>query len=159
AARARGRGARLPGEAHQPARGAREGPPLGGPVTARHFLAVVALGQGVLLAALLMLIVLNRWFRLRRRARDNPRRQAVEAVMQRWALGQAAERVVLAQLTRLPVSLAVDALVTWSARVPGERWRRLASGLERDRKSTRLNSSHLVISYAVFCLKKKNANH
>src|SRR3989454_4258936 len=32
-----------------------------------------------------------------------------------------------------------------------------ASGLGtiRDRKSTRLNSSHLVISYAVFCLKKK----
>src|SRR5205807_5942754 len=28
--------------------------------------------------------------------------------------------------------------------------------LEIDRKSTRLNSSHLVISYAVFCLKKKN---
>ena len=26
---------------------------------------------------------------------------------------------------------------------------------ERDRKSTRLNSSHVVISYAVFCLKKK----
>src|SRR5438132_1409357 len=28
----------------------------------------------------------------------------------------------------------------------------------RDRKSTRLNSSHTVISYAVFCLKKKNKN-
>src|SRR5437899_6110852 len=28
----------------------------------------------------------------------------------------------------------------------------------RDRKSTRLNSSHLGISYAVFCLKKKNKN-
>src|SRR5260221_9639796 len=27
--------------------------------------------------------------------------------------------------------------------------------MERDRKSTRLNSSHTVISYAVFCLKKK----
>src|ERR1039457_7502878 len=27
-----------------------------------------------------------------------------------------------------------------------------------DRKSTRLNSSHLVISYAVFCLKKKTKN-
>src|ERR1022692_2742436 len=27
-----------------------------------------------------------------------------------------------------------------------------------DRKSTRLNSSHLVISYAVFCLKKKNCS-
>src|SRR5256885_13217849 len=28
-----------------------------------------------------------------------------------------------------------------------------------DRKSTRLNSSHLVISYAVFCLKKKKTSH
>src|SRR5438034_6143858 len=28
---------------------------------------------------------------------------------------------------------------------------------EEDRKSTRLNSSHTVISYAVFCLKKKNS--
>src|SRR3954467_12534775 len=27
-----------------------------------------------------------------------------------------------------------------------------------DRKSTRLNSSHTIISYAVFCLKKKNIN-
>src|SRR2546426_5522310 len=30
-----------------------------------------------------------------------------------------------------------------------------ARHLRQDRKSTRLNSSHLVISYAVFCLKKK----
>src|SRR5207253_10597821 len=29
-------------------------------------------------------------------------------------------------------------------------------GEEQDRKSTRLNSSHVAISYAVFCLKKKN---
>src|SRR5690606_42152940 len=29
-------------------------------------------------------------------------------------------------------------------------------GCARDRKSTRLNSSHVKISYAVFCLKKKN---
>src|SRR3712207_7458656 len=29
----------------------------------------------------------------------------------------------------------------------------------RDRKSTRLNSSHANISYAVFCLKKKKPNH
>src|SRR5256885_4999227 len=33
----------------------------------------------------------------------------------------------------------------------------LRAAEERDRKSTRLNSSHLVISYAVFCLKKKTA--
>src|SRR5256885_5594038 len=31
----------------------------------------------------------------------------------------------------------------------------VAAGSVPDRKSTRLNSSHLVISYAVFCLKKK----
>src|SRR5688572_32204238 len=31
-----------------------------------------------------------------------------------------------------------------------------APGEDRDRKSTRLNSSHSQISYAVFCLKKKN---
>src|SRR5207244_11034478 len=32
-------------------------------------------------------------------------------------------------------------------------------GLRQDRKSTRLNSSHQIISYAVFCLKKKNKYH
>src|SRR2546422_4035743 len=31
--------------------------------------------------------------------------------------------------------------------------------ITRDRKSTRLNSSHGYISYAVFCLKKKKKNH
>src|SRR5256885_11039611 len=35
----------------------------------------------------------------------------------------------------------------------------LLNGADLDRKSTRLNSSHLVISYAVFCLKKKNDTH
>src|SRR5690606_40191713 len=35
----------------------------------------------------------------------------------------------------------------------------LALGRHRDRKSTRLNSSHVKISYAVFCLKKKNTEH
>src|SRR5256885_9417409 len=47
---------------------------------------------------------------------------------------------------------------TWRCGDPGmqfdttvNRWH-----TSKDRKSTRLNSSHLVISYAVFCLKKKN---
>src|SRR5690625_6115086 len=31
--------------------------------------------------------------------------------------------------------------------------------VREDRKSTRLNSSHVAISYAVFCLKKKNKSH
>src|SRR2546426_9217371 len=34
----------------------------------------------------------------------------------------------------------------------------LRQPISADRKSTRLNSSHLVISYAVFCLKKKKSN-
>src|SRR2546426_5192448 len=37
------------------------------------------------------------------------------------------------------------------------RWPRISAEELADRKSTRLNSSHLVISYAVFCLKKKKA--
>src|SRR3989475_11536050 len=48
-------------------------------------------------------------------------------------------------------------------RTPGPRSQDRAAGLQRaggrpdqDRKSTRLNSSHSQISYAVFCLKKKN---
>src|SRR5690349_23332891 len=53
-----------------------------------------------------------------------------------------------------------DHLVAQRLRVPGER--QLPSRVvgadhvpEVDRKSTRLNSSHVEISYAVFCLKKK----
>src|SRR5947208_11601420 len=41
--------------------------------------------------------------------------------------------------------------------VPGERLL-LCHRARRDRKSTRLNSSHQIISYAVFCLKKKSAS-
>src|SRR3712207_8219189 len=36
---------------------------------------------------------------------------------------------------------------------------RIAADIRRDRKSTRLNSSHANISYAVFCLKKKKNNN
>src|SRR5690625_6928926 len=35
-------------------------------------------------------------------------------------------------------------------------WAYSSAGGVEDRKSTRLNSSHVAISYAVFCLKKKN---
>src|SRR3712207_7956968 len=38
------------------------------------------------------------------------------------------------------------------------RWAGRPSATAGDRKSTRLNSSHANISYAVFCLKKKNRN-
>src|SRR5439155_24304688 len=52
-----------------------------------------------------------------------------------------------------PVRQCVSAGETLPAEI-FERWKR-TTGLEiLDRKSTRLNSSHVAISYAVFCLKK-----
>src|SRR5256885_12570394 len=52
-------------------------------------------------------------------------------------------------------SLSVTRVIAGSgAEAAGLRPGDLISAVE-DRKSTRLNSSHLVISYAVFCLKKK----
>src|SRR2546427_7846060 len=43
-------------------------------------------------------------------------------------------------------------------RVPGKDRQPNAKQPQRDRKSTRLNSSHSQISYAVFCLKKKKTH-
>src|SRR5439155_22834196 len=50
---------------------------------------------------------------------------------------------------------ATDPELREDAEVAVEELLRLRSLAERDRKSTRLNSSHVAISYAVFCLKKK----
>src|SRR5437762_4858787 len=55
----------------------------------------------------------------------------------------------------VPASIATPKLVNRPQQPP--RTSRLGNGRgNRDRKSTRLNSSHRCISYAVFCLKKKN---
>src|SRR2546426_6527531 len=74
-----------------------------------------------------------------------------------------AERVRLwRQLKKLgALSLKTSAYLLPDKPENAERFQWLAQrvrdeGGEADRKSTRLNSSHLVISYAVFCLKKKN---
>src|SRR5256885_5465411 len=49
------------------------------------------------------------------------------------------------------------AIDSWSERIASFKTTEIRRIIRRipDRKSTRLNSSHLVISYAVFCLKKK----
>src|SRR2546426_5251178 len=52
--------------------------------------------------------------------------------------------------------MVVEAVVSIGAGIAARSTLLTAFGIDRDRKSTRLNSSHLVISYAVFCLKKKN---
>src|SRR5690625_6456287 len=44
---------------------------------------------------------------------------------------------------------------TTTVLVPYEKGKDYIAKFNRDRKSTRLNSSHVAISYAVFCLKKK----
>src|SRR5688572_31552393 len=56
-----------------------------------------------------------------------------------------------------PYGVLVDTtmrVMTWNVWGRFGPWERRAAGI--DRKSTRLNSSHSQISYAVFCLKKKN---
>src|SRR6266480_5729887 len=57
----------------------------------------------------------------------------------------------------LPISQVADAVD--HAHSQGILHRDLKSANVRDRKSTRLNSSHMSISYAVFCLKKKKKYH
>src|SRR5256885_10967709 len=85
-------------------------------------------------------------------------------------VGRKAPRIRLPHAAVLPLAYAAEAL----ARITGRTTRITLEGVRmarkrmffssdkavreldyRDRKSTRLNSSHLVISYAVFCLKKK----
>src|SRR5438034_8287217 len=70
-----------------------------------------------------------------------------------FALGQAQP-----EHATIHAALAV-AFGLWARRLrPRPGGKELPDGSElqdRDRKSTRLNSSHTVISYAVFCLKKK----
>src|SRR6266446_7991019 len=91
----------------------------------------------------------------RRRARD-PRRDPP------WKAALPASRASTVRRRRPGVAPCVsppppEAASAKSRRpaAPPGRWCRGLPGCGRDRKSTRLNSSHLVISYAVFCLKKK----
>src|SRR5215471_19703740 len=56
----------------------------------------------------------------------------------------------------LLAACVVACALPFAITTPGLRLRRADRPAWRDRKSTRLNSSHVEISYAVFCLKKKN---
>src|SRR2546430_14662525 len=58
-------------------------------------------------------------------------------------------------LSRRPLMGMVQALLR-PGTLRASSMRRTSSSVEIDRKSTRLNSSHSQISYAVFCLKKKH---
>src|SRR5256885_7052823 len=75
-------------------------------------------------------------------------------------------RSVRGSTTGRPIMVLLDLLgrrwvlrIVWELRDEPRRFRELQDSIgARDRKSTRLNSSHLVISYAVFCLKKKKTS-
>src|SRR2546430_15812438 len=81
--------------------------------------------------------------------------------IRRWSLddGQAGLFSSVQFLAALGGTLASSAIAGWwgyrPALVMG--YALMGGGLASDRKSTRLNSSHSQISYAVFCLKKKNS--
>src|SRR5256885_12373577 len=64
------------------------------------------------------------------------------------------DRYVLARLMADPDIGFGEAYANGELHIEGDLMR-IVSAVFEDRKSTRLNSSHLVISYAVFCLKKK----
>src|SRR5438270_9903837 len=66
-------------------------------------------------------------------------------------------RSTLFPYTTLFRSRKLELLQRGNAQRARRRDRRTHDGDEEDRKSTRLNSSHSQISYAVFCLKKKKA--
>src|SRR3712207_8722347 len=67
------------------------------------------------------------------------------------------ERIRIASLHQFAVMQHSDAVGhdSRSRQIVGDEQHRHAEPSAKDRKSTRLNSSHANISYAVFCLKKK----
>lgn len=100
-------------------------------MTSQDFLVLIALSQCVTLAVLVLLILATRWTRERGRAALRPRRDLLDAAMKGWALGEIDAGLVARDLERLPIPAAVEALVAWSTRLTGERWRALAAELER----------------------------
>src|SRR5258708_31206016 len=83
------------------------------------------------------------------------------------AAGHRSGAETVRRIVRAAPGLGVGALTLYA--FSADNWKRPATEVsalfrlfardlarEQDRKSTRLNSSHQIISYAVFCLKKKN---
>src|SRR5690349_2210182 len=95
------------------------------------------------------------------------RRGSTESSNSGPLVGTGCEAVLALQIGNVPSSEEKSTPTVWriastrsracrlvGLRVPRKVWQTRQPS-ERDRKSTRLNSSHVEISYAVFCLKKK----
>src|SRR5256885_4062084 len=86
---------------------------------------------------------------------DDPKRDDVDQIRKAAEGAAALTRQLLAfsrQQVLQPKALDLKATVAGTEKLLK---RLIGEDIQLDRKSTRLNSSHLVISYAVFCLKKK----
>src|SRR5688500_19120214 len=95
------------------------------------------------------------WFRKEKKPRQ-PRRERLEIPADAWEKCEACGHTDLREkfVRNLNVCPACD----FHRRIRASEYVAILideGTAEEDRKSTRLNSSHLVISYAVFCLKKK----
>lgn len=110
-------------------------------MTARHLVLLAALVQGAFVALLLLLIVVNRWARLRRRAAIQPRREAAELEFRRWAAGDTGVDAVANALVPLPAPIAVERLAAWNSRVPLDRWPALAQAVSHARWGEKLRRS------------------
>src|SRR5438552_15833728 len=84
-------------------------------------------------------------------ARKYAQTDYADALMKGSKLGEAEKAAVAKKISRF-TGLGEDYLVKANLRVNLPQFMK---ELQQDRKSTRLNSSHQIISYAVFCLKKK----
>lgn len=97
-------------------------------MTSLDFLIIVAGVQAGFLIALVVLIVLTRWFWIRRRARMEGPRDGLRRAVQAW-LGGAPVGAVMAQLRRLPAGMALDMLLHYAERLKPEAVSRLATAV------------------------------
>jgi hypothetical protein len=116
-------------------------------VTSRDILGVAALVQTTMLAGCVVLIVVHRWYRTRRAVWLQPRRVAFDAAMLHWTMEGGLPARVLSCLARLPPRVAVDVLVNWTARLPGERWPHLAAALEPEPWARRIRADASATSW------------
>src|SRR2546426_1371755 len=72
-----------------------------------------------------------------------------------WQASTTSPKLCGGILVAMPTAIPEEPLMSRFGTLVGS----AAGSCSLDRKSTRLNSSHLVISYAVFCLKKKKKQH
>jgi HEAT repeat protein len=102
-------------------------------VTSLDFLIIVAGVQAGFLVALVTLIVLTRWFWIRRRARLAGPQARLERTVQSWVRGATPVTRVLMYLRLLPSGLAFDMLMHYAARLPPEAARRLTTAASGQR--------------------------